>query len=138
MIIYRDPIEDDEEIWLGDGMVIIRAGSLAEAREIAESDPMHSSGARTFTIRPWLMNEGTITVKINFAAGARELLQHQTQLTDVRALKRPYALWIMSPSEESRSGGSKSSGPPNLSPIEFGWIPHAVRHDRVDTIDEYA
>ena len=28
-------------------MIIIRAGSLAEAREIAASDPMHASGART-------------------------------------------------------------------------------------------
>lgn len=66
--------EDDEETWKGDGMVIIRAGSLAEAREIAASDPMHKSGARSFTVRPWLMNEGTVTIKVNFAAGTREVL----------------------------------------------------------------
>lgn len=58
---------DDEQSWKGDGMVVIRARSLAEARAIAEKDPMHSSGARTFTVRPWLVNEGTVTIKLNYA-----------------------------------------------------------------------
>lgn len=58
---------DDEQSWEGDGMVIIRAGSLAEAKEIAASDPMHKSGARTFRVRPWLLNEGSITLTINYS-----------------------------------------------------------------------
>ena len=41
---------DDEKSWDGEGMVVIRADSLAHAREIAESDPMHASGARSFTV----------------------------------------------------------------------------------------
>ncbi len=65
---------DDETEWLGEGMVIIRAGSLEEAKEIAASDPMHSSGARSFTVRPWLMNEGTVTVKIRYSDGSREVI----------------------------------------------------------------
>lgn len=65
---------DNEQDWNGEGMVIIRADSLAHAKEIAGSDPMHKSGARSFTVRPWLMNEGTITVKINFSDGTRELI----------------------------------------------------------------
>jgi hypothetical protein len=65
---------DDEQTWEGEGMVIIRAGSLAEARAIAESDPMHKSGARSFTVRPWLLNEGTVTVKITYSDGKREVL----------------------------------------------------------------
>jgi uncharacterized protein YciI len=65
---------DDESTWEGEGMVIIRAGSLAEARAIAASDPMHSSGARSFTVRPWLLNEGTVTVKITYSDGRREVL----------------------------------------------------------------
>lgn len=55
-------------------MVIIRAGSLAEAKEIAASDPMHKSNARSFTVRPWLMNEGTVTVKLTYSDGKREIL----------------------------------------------------------------
>ncbi len=64
---------DNERDWEGEGMVIIRAGSLAEARAIAEADPMHASGARSFVVRPWLLNEGTLTIKINYSDGTREL-----------------------------------------------------------------
>ena len=65
---------DDGEVWEGEGMVLIRAGSLEEAREIAESDPMHSSGARTFRVRPWLINEGALTLKVRFSDGSREIV----------------------------------------------------------------
>ncbi len=65
---------DDEQRWEGEGMIIIRAGSLAEARKIAASDPMHASGARTFTIRPWLMNEGAVTMKVTYSDGGREVI----------------------------------------------------------------
>ena len=65
---------DDEQRWEGEGMIIIRAESLAEARKIAESDPMHASGARTFTIRPWLMNEGMVTMKVTYSDGRREII----------------------------------------------------------------
>jgi uncharacterized protein YciI len=61
--------DDDEHTWNGEGMVIIRADSLAHANEIAASDPMHSSGARTYKVRPWLLNEGRITVQVNFSTG---------------------------------------------------------------------
>lgn len=64
---------EDEQSWEGDGMVVIRAASLADARAIARRDPMHANGARTFKVRPWLVNEGTVTVKLNFAAGRFEL-----------------------------------------------------------------
>ena len=65
---------DNETDWLGEGMVIIRAGSLAEAKAIAATDPMHKSGAREFTVRPWLLNEGTVTVKVTYSDGKRELV----------------------------------------------------------------
>ncbi len=58
---------DDESQWLGEGMVIIRANSLAEAEQIAAKDPMHASGARTYRIRPWLMNEGKISVRVTYS-----------------------------------------------------------------------
>ena len=69
------PFSDDKEkIWEGEDMVIIRAGSLDEAKEIVASDSMHSSGARDFTFRLWLMNEGTVTVKIRCSDGSREMV----------------------------------------------------------------
>jgi len=64
---------DDEETWEGEGMVVIRADNLAHARDIAASDPMHASGAREFTVRPWLVNEGGFTLRITFSDGKRTL-----------------------------------------------------------------
>lgn len=60
---------DDEHTWNGEGMVIIRAASLEHAKEIAATDPMHSSGARSFTVRPWLLNEGRVTVAVDLSTG---------------------------------------------------------------------
>lgn len=65
---------ENESDWLGEGMVIIRADSLAHAKQIASKDPMHASGARSFEVRPWLLNEGSVTVKINFSSQHRELI----------------------------------------------------------------
>ena len=64
---------DDEETWEGEGMVVVRAENLAHAREIAASDPMHSSGARSFTVRPWLVNEGGFNLRVTFSDGNRTL-----------------------------------------------------------------
>ena len=64
---------DDEQRWEGDGMVVVRAGSLAEAEAIAMEDPMHASGARRYRVRPLLVNEGTMSIKLNFASGRFEL-----------------------------------------------------------------
>jgi uncharacterized protein YciI len=65
---------DAEDAWEGEGMVIIRATSLAEAKAIAASDPMHKAGARSFTVRPWLLNEGSVTVKVSYSDGKREVI----------------------------------------------------------------
>jgi uncharacterized protein YciI len=56
---------DDEQSWEGEGLVIVKAASRAEAVAIAERDPMHISGARSFRVRPWLINEGTVTITLN-------------------------------------------------------------------------
>lgn len=62
---------DAEDAWEGEGMVIVRAASLDEAKAIAATDPMHKAGARSYTVRPWLLNEGTITVKLSYSNGGR-------------------------------------------------------------------
>ncbi|AXK81447.1 hypothetical protein DW352_13570 [Pseudolabrys taiwanensis] len=65
---------DAEEAWEGEGMVIVRAESLAAAKAIAASDPMHKAGARSYTVRPWLLNEGTVTIKLTYSDGKREVI----------------------------------------------------------------
>ena len=62
------------DMWQGEGMVIIRAASHAEATEIAASDPMHKSGMREFTVREWMMNEGTITLKVSYSNGKGQVI----------------------------------------------------------------
>ena len=47
----------------GEGLIIYRAASLGAARKLAENDPMHLTGARRFTIRAWLVNEGILAEK---------------------------------------------------------------------------
>ena len=61
--------EDNEIDWNGEGMVIIRANSIDHAKEIARSDPMHKSGARSFKVRPWLLNEGNIEISLDYSTG---------------------------------------------------------------------
>jgi uncharacterized protein YciI len=49
------------------GMFVLRAGSFEEAEAIAKTDPLHAAGLRTFTLQKWRVNEGSITVKINYS-----------------------------------------------------------------------
>ena len=51
----------------GRGMIIVRADSFDAARKIADSDPLHKAGLRTYTIERWMMNEGTVTVRVNYS-----------------------------------------------------------------------
>jgi uncharacterized protein len=64
---------DDGQYFEGDGMLIYRAASVEEATAIAQGDPMHSSGARTFKIRPWLLNDGSITIRVTLSEPPRNL-----------------------------------------------------------------
>lgn len=65
---------DDEQTWAGDGMVVVRAGSREEAASIAAHDPMHASGARKFTVRPWMINEGTVTIRLDSSSQTYSVL----------------------------------------------------------------
>jgi uncharacterized protein YciI len=62
---------EDLTEWLGEGLFMYRADSIDEARSIAEADPMHSSGARAFTIREWMMNEGSCSIQVYYSSGIK-------------------------------------------------------------------
>ncbi len=49
------------------GLIIIRAKDEAEARRIADADPMHSSGVRQYELYAWSLNEGRINVTLDFS-----------------------------------------------------------------------
>jgi uncharacterized protein len=65
---------DDGEYFEGDGMLIYRASSVEEAHQLAQADPMHKNGAREFKIRPWLLNDGSITIRVTLSEPQRNLL----------------------------------------------------------------
>tara|TARA_X000000950_G_scaffold80601_1_gene101345 strand:+ start:241 stop:582 length:342 start_codon:yes stop_codon:yes gene_type:complete len=65
--------EDNEIDWNGEELVIIRANSIDHAKEIASTNPMRKSGARSFTVRPWLPNEGNIEISLDYSSGKFKL-----------------------------------------------------------------
>ena len=68
------PLSDSAgEQMVGAGLIILRAPSMAAARDIAESDPMHKSGARSYTLRKWLVNEGSLSISVGLSTGSAKL-----------------------------------------------------------------
>jgi uncharacterized protein len=49
------------------GMFVLRANSFEEAEAICKTDPLHAAGLRNYTIQKWRVNEGSITVTVNFS-----------------------------------------------------------------------
>lgn len=68
-LVLAGPMSDPSgDLMEGVGLIIYRAASLDAARKLAENDPMHSSGTRSFVIRRWLVNEGSISVNVKLSA----------------------------------------------------------------------
>ena len=67
-LMLAGPLSDSSgEEMSGSGLIIYRASSMDEAMEFANNDPMHVLGAREFTLRRWLVNEGSITLSVGLA-----------------------------------------------------------------------
>jgi uncharacterized protein YciI len=67
-LVLAGPLSDvSGENMFGEGLIIYRAASLAEANAFALADPMHKAKARTFEIRRWLINEGGLTVNVQLS-----------------------------------------------------------------------
>ena len=68
-LFLAGPLSDDTgEHMKASGMIVYRAESMEQAREIASNDPMHKEGCRTFTLRKWLINEGSLSFGIHLSA----------------------------------------------------------------------
>lgn len=67
-LFLAGPLSDETgDLMQGIGLIIYRAASFDDARDLAEADPMHSNGARTFTLRRWLINEGSVSFSLNLS-----------------------------------------------------------------------
>lgn len=49
------------------GLTIVRAKDEAEARQMAENDPFAKAGIRDFSIEPWTIMEGSISIRMDFS-----------------------------------------------------------------------
>lgn len=68
ILVLAGPISDASgEQMEGAGLIIYRAASMADARGLADADPMHRSGARGYTLRKWLVNEGNLSLNIGLS-----------------------------------------------------------------------
>jgi uncharacterized protein YciI len=62
------PMSDETGVHMqGMGLIIYRAPSLEAARALADADPMHKSGARSFTLRRWMINEGSLNLSVGLS-----------------------------------------------------------------------
>ena len=67
-LAFAGPMSDESgEHMQGIGMIVYRAESLAAARVLAEGDPMHASGARSFVLRRWMINEGSLNLSVGLS-----------------------------------------------------------------------
>ncbi len=68
-LVMAGPLSDlTGELMEGVGMIVYRAESLEAATALAEADPMHQTGTRSYTIRRWLVNEGSFQLDIKLSA----------------------------------------------------------------------
>jgi uncharacterized protein len=58
----------------GGGLTVLRVGTAAEAREIAEAEPLVKNGLRTFEIKEWTIMEGTLGLRVNLSDQSVEVL----------------------------------------------------------------
>ena len=49
-------------------MYILRADSEGEAEAIMAEEPFHKRGMRTFTLHEWSLNQGRITLQVDFSS----------------------------------------------------------------------
>lgn len=68
-LAFAGPLSDESgEQMQGMGMIVYRADGMDAARALADADPMHASGARSYELRRWMINEGSFQLNVNLSA----------------------------------------------------------------------
>ena len=67
-LAFAGPMSDETGVHMqGMGMIVYRAESLDAARALADNDPMHESGARSYVLRRWMINEGSLNLTVGLS-----------------------------------------------------------------------
>ena len=73
-LAFAGPLSDETgEQMQGMGLIVYRASSMIDARQMADADPMHQSGARRYTLRKWLINEGSLSLNVGLSTNSVDL-----------------------------------------------------------------
>ncbi|WP_371155845.1 YciI family protein [Jannaschia sp. 2305UL9-9] len=73
-LVFAGPMSDvTGQDMQGMGLIVYRAASFETARAITDADPMHAKGARTYELRKWMINEGSLTVSVGLSAQTARL-----------------------------------------------------------------
>ena len=73
-LVLAGPMSDESGMAMqGVGLIVYRAPSFEDAKALAEADPMHKAGARSFKLRRWLVNEGSLNITLSLS-GQRGIL----------------------------------------------------------------
>jgi hypothetical protein len=67
VVFASGPLADGDGPPSGHGLTVLRAGSAAEARAIAEADPFYANGLRSFELKEWTVMEGTLGLRVNLS-----------------------------------------------------------------------
>lgn len=74
ILFAAGPFVDDETGKpQGPGMIVIRAETSEAAAAIADRDPFHAKGYRTYRVQPWQINEGGFNLRVRFSQGTYTL-----------------------------------------------------------------
>jgi len=69
-LVLAGPQSDDTgEQMQGRGLIVYRAASMEDARALADADPMHATGTRSYALRKWLVNEGSLSLNVGLSTG---------------------------------------------------------------------
>jgi uncharacterized protein YciI len=67
-LAFAGPMSDETGVHMqGMGMMIYRADSFEAARALADADPMHQTGARSYVLRRWMINEGSLNLSVGLS-----------------------------------------------------------------------
>ena len=67
-LLAAGPLLSDDGKYNGTGLLVYRVSQRNEAEAIAQSDPFHAKGLRTYTLKPWqILNQGSFDIRLLFS-----------------------------------------------------------------------
>ena len=64
-LFMAGPLLCGPQVRMGSGIMIFRAAGEIEATSIANQDPFVTGGLRTYVLYQWLLNEGSVTLRVS-------------------------------------------------------------------------